>query len=472
MNSTFDIEEHIAKFANNIFLNSGRQKTKFQTFYNQVKNTALNLKEAGINKNAIVLVNVPVESFPVLLFALWLNKVTAFPINQKIPLSQIENHIRESKASFYISEKVFNPETVSAKCLSPGILLKYFPEKKTPNFTELDLLNFATVILTSGSSGTPKYAVHSLANHFSNAHAVNKYFDISERDNWLLALPVFHVAGLAIIIRAFLTGATLSIPANDENIAHALNNYKPTHISLVPTQLQRLLEKETEGNNLQKCKAVFLGGSFIHKTLLKKVKQNNLNIFTSYGLTEMCSTVAIKKITDNRSDHAEVLPIHKVKISAEDEILLKGKSLFKGYLQNDKINTATDQDGWFHSKDLGELDESRKLTVFGRMDNMFISGGENIYPEEIEKYLLEIEGLEQAIVVPTEDKEFGFRPVAFIKSRQMGIREKIMQYLGKHLPSFKIPVAFFAWPQKAFKELKIDRKKFIDYLKNNPDPLL
>ena len=466
MNRIFNFDEHIAKYASNTFINCGEQKTTFKKFCSQVKSAAQKLNLTGVKEQDVVaLIGISPELFPVLLFAIWLNKAIALAVNPKFPIPQIQKVINESNARFYIAGKTSLLKSYSAISLSPVELFTPKTKIESVKNSALDLENPATVLLTSGSSGEPKYAVHSLGNHFYGAQAVNKYFNFSKYDSWLLTLPIFHIAGLAIIFRTFLAGSTLHVPKHGEKPSDSIQRYSPTHISLVPTQLQRVLQDEGDKRAIQKCKAVFLGGSAIPKTLIEKSLQNDLKLFTSYGLTEMGSTVAIKKIKDNTVGHAEVLSIHKIKISDDDEILLKGTCLFKGYLRKGEITNAYDESGWFHSKDLGELDELQRITVWGRKDNMFISGGENIYPEEIEKYLMEIDGVEQAIVVPVEDKEFGYRPVAFIQSNQKETTRKIKKYLGQYLPSFKIPIEFYPWPDESFDELKIDRAWFKNYVK-------
>ena len=115
---------------------------------------------------------------------------------------------------------------------------------------------------------------------------------------------------------------------------------------------------------------------------------------------------------------------------------------------------------------MGCLDKDGNLTVTGRRDSMFISGGENIHPEEIEKALLSINGIEQAMVVPREDREFGQRPIAFVKFEGEPLAEEyIIRCLQADLPRFKIPIAFFPWPQNLITQgVKISRQEFLKTL--------
>jgi o-succinylbenzoate---CoA ligase len=127
-----------------------------------------------------------------------------------------------------------------------------------------------------------------------------------------------------------------------------------------------------------------------------------------------------------------------------------------------------DTDGWFHTGDLGELDQGGYLRVLGRKDNLFVSGGENVQPEEVEEVLSGLEGVEEAVVVPIPDPEFGARPVAFVRTVG-GAKESqtLERALGSVLPRFKIPVAFHGWPEgysaEGYSGMKVDRVSFREW---------
>jgi O-succinylbenzoic acid--CoA ligase len=191
----------------------------------------------------------------------------------------------------------------------------------------------------------------------------------------------------------------------------------------------------------------------------------------------MSSQVATGRVVDAHKPCIKVLPYRQLRISSDGEILAKGKVLFKGYITGTKLHLPSvvipakagihnKNNLWFPTGDIGQLDKDGCLTVAGRRDNMFISGGENIHPEEIEKVLLSIEGIQEAIIVPKEDKEFGQRPVAFIKYAGKPLAEDyLIRCLESLLPRFKIPVSFFPWPQHLMTQgLKISRQEFLKTL--------
>ncbi|HLD88421.1 MAG TPA: AMP-binding protein, partial [Candidatus Omnitrophota bacterium] len=262
-----------------------------------------------------------------------------------------------------------------------------------------------------------------------------------------LSLPLYHVAGIAVVVRCFLAGASVVIPT-DKDLISAIERNRATHISLVSAQLYRMLEDPRSHPVLKSLKCILLGGSAIEKHLIERFLSLGLPVYLSYGLTEMSSQVATGKPAEARTPCVKVLLYRQMRIASDGEILVKGETLFKGYGTGSRLHLPLTSDGWFQTGDLGVVDAKGCLTVLGRKDNMFISGGENIQPEEIEKVLLAIEGVEQAVVVPKEDKEFGHRPVAFVKFHGQTIgHEYLTDILKKELPRFKIPDVFYPWPK-------------------------
>ena len=345
---------------------------------------------------------------------------------------------------------------------------------------DLDLAQEVTIIATSGTSGEAKAAVHTWGNHFYSAQGSNEIIPLTSSDRWLLSLPLYHVSGIAITVRCLLSGAGLVVATDEDlNMSTAIARSQATHISLVSTQLQRLLAEEKNLPLLRSLKVILLGGSACPRGLIEHSLKLGLNIYLSYGLTEMSSQVATGKVVQINQACVKVLPYRQVRISSEGEILVKGEVLFKGYVVGTKLHLPLSpsvipakagihnkNDLWFLTGDIGQLDKEGCLTVTGRRDNMFISGGENIHPEEIEKALLSIQGIMEAIVVPKEDKEFGQRPIAFIKFKGDPLADDyLIRCLQAVLPRFKIPIAFFPWPQSLMDQgIKIFRQDFLKTL--------
>jgi O-succinylbenzoic acid--CoA ligase len=308
---------------------------------------------------------------------------------------------------------------------------------------EIPLDRPSTVVFTSGSTGTPKAALHTFGNHYLSAAGSNANIAVAPRDRWLHSLPLYHVGGLSIVFRCLLAGAAVALPEPDAPLGGSIRGLRVTHVSLVSTQLLRLLREDTKLGGL---KAVLMGGGPIPEDLVDEALARGLPVHTSYGLTEMASQVTTTPPGASRErlrTAGRVLPRREVRVSGEGEILVRGETLFAGYLRGDGPNLPLDDGRWFRTGDLGEMDDNGYLRVLGRRDNLFVSGGENVRPEEIEEALLRIKGVEEAVVVPMQDPEFGERPAAFV--RLSGGVVDLASALEPILPRFKIPNAFHEW---------------------------
>jgi O-succinylbenzoic acid--CoA ligase len=320
------------------------------------------------------------------------------------------------------------------------------------------LLRPATVLFTSGSSGVPKAAVHLLANHLASAAAASRQLGYGPGDRWLLTLPLNHVGGLAVLWRSLLAGGTIVLPPPDERaLASLLARHAITHVSLVPTQLQRLVA-EAPGA-LPHLRVILVGGAPTPPALVAAARAAGLPVCLTYGCTEMSSQICTA-LPGGTPDDLRPLPGQEVRIAANGEILVRGPTLFAGYRTGDRLETARDADGWYHTGDRGAWSPRGGLLVTGRLDRMFISGGENIQPEEIERALLALPGIAEAVVVPVPDAEFGQRPYAFVRRHDAAPPDDaaLGAALAERLPRFKLPVSIVALPAAAEAGLKVDRQ--------------
>jgi O-succinylbenzoic acid--CoA ligase len=395
------------------------------------------------------------------MLALWMRGAVAVPLNQQIPEKQKMQMLQQIGCTFSYTELQyeFKSQPTSVNSLQPNPV----GNSDAVAGKEVNSINpkdWATIIFTSGSTGSPKAVVHSLANHFYNALGANERMPLNPGDRWLLSLPMSHVSGLAILFRTLLSGAAMVIPAKNVSLSKTLLSRSVTHLSLVPTQLRRLLQTTKGKDALCQLKLILLGGSSIPETLLDQSAQLGLNVQTTYGSTEMASQVATGK-----SGFYQVLPFREVRIAADNEVEVRGKSGFLGYLDGTGLHQPFDENGWFKTGDIGlwcskdtkNQGDVESLKITGRKDNMFISGGENIHPEEIERILLQFGKTEQAVVVAVEDTEFGARPVAFLKTGEYFSESNLQNFLEKRLVKFKVPDLFLALPELIESEIKHNR---------------
>ncbi len=370
---------------------------------------------------------------------------TACPVSTRLPPGGVAQLLERAACSVLISEdQRFLDAAVGLRKPNPRTLLEASePPTGRPEPLEIPLDRPSTVVFTSGSTGAPKAALHTFGTHYYSALGSNTNIALAPGDRWLHSLPLYHVGGLSIVFRCLLAGATVVLPDPVLPLGRAIAALGATHVSLVPTQLLRLLREEAD---LEGIKAILLGGGPIPPYLVNEALSRGLPVHTSYGLTEMASQVTATPpgaSLEELRTAGRPLPYREVSVSGEGEILVRGETLFAGYVEGAGINLPLDEDGWFHTRDLGELDADGHLRVRGRTDNMFVSGGENVHPEEIEAVLCRLEGVEEAVVVSVPDAEFGTRPVAFVRSS--GVTGDLALALASSLPRFKIPVAFHQW---------------------------
>ena len=486
------------KFPHHPALISGPKIITYAQFEQSVNAAVRKLKKLGITSGARVAIQSPnCIGYCIVLIALWRMKATTCLLSTRLPphlstkqevdgtalplsdkgSEEGQRDGQEKDGAVLATSKnqgksaplpIARGQLKTLKCQFIIRSFKNFAvvtNNKLPLVEETDIpLNHSTTIMfTSGSSDTPKAAVHTFANHYYSALGSNENIRVAPGDRWLLSLPLYHVGGLGILFRCLLAGGTVVIPADSKNFAAAIRHYRVTHLSLVVTQLGRLLKSKNK-KFMRTVKAILLGGGPIPQSFIQMAIQRKWPVYLTYGLTEMTSQVATSTPPERFKkglNSAKVLKYRKVRIALNGEILVKGKTLFKGYVKNPKTVLPLLAGGWFPTGDRGEMTRQGRLKILGRNDNMFISGGENIQPEEIEKHLNAIAGVEQAIVVAKEDREFGKRPVAFIK---VAPQEKIpadqfKTLLSRQLPRFKIPSVFYHWPQQGVAQgLKANRR--------------
>ena len=312
-----------------------------------------------------------------------------------------------------------------------------------------------TMIFTSGSSTQPKAVLHSIQHHLFSAQRVVKELKLGRQDRWLISLPLWHVSGISIVFRCLIAGAELVIPDSHMPLLESLSHYKITHVSMVSTQLLQVMDTSPPD-----ClRVAIVGGGPISPQMIETARHHGWPIRTTYGMTETSSMVTLSDEQSDPRSSGRVLQGHELMIAADQEILVRSPSVCSGYLQGEQLKSVVDEDGWYHSGDLGEVDRSGNLYVLGRKDRMFISGGENINPEEIQSWINKYQGVIESIVIPIPDPKFGERPVAFI--RGYVLMESISEYLAEHLPKFKVPT-LYPWPENIISHLgKYNRETFI-----------
>jgi len=437
----------------------------------------------------------------ILLWALWRAGHVAVPLSTRLPAAEARRAAQRMEAQVLITRDstLLGEDESGLATRAPGRFVEW-EGGGAPNPGAQPIHRRATLVFTSGTTGPPTAVLHSWANHLYSAKGSNANLplrperseevvsglrperseevvsglrperseEVSRRlswmrpgDRWLLSLPLYHVGGLAILVRCALAGAAVAVPDPDASLSAMLDASGATHVSLVATQLRRLLVAQ-DGPLPRRVRGVLLGGGPLPEGLLHRGHARGWPLHTSYGSTEMASQVTTTPpgapLAALRTA-GRCLPHRRLRIDDDGQILVAGSTLCLGRADGDQVQNPR-VDGWFPTGDLGHIDAQGRLHVRGRTDRQFVSGGENIQPEEIEAALERLDGIGRAVVVPVPDEEYGRRPVAFVRSDEGGVPDDWRDALAAALPSFKIPDAVHELPDAAIPTavgMKVDR---------------
>ncbi|MEA5627318.1 2-succinylbenzoate--CoA ligase [Nostoc sp. UHCC 0251] len=326
------------------------------------------------------------------------------------------------------------------------------------------------MIPTGGSSGQIKFAIHTWETLISSVQGFTEYFQIKQVNSFCV-LPLYHVSGLMQFMRSFTTAGKLAIQPFKAVESGQISNIKQSEffISLVPTQLQRLLQNPELTKWLSQFNTVLLGGAPAWNELLEKARFHHIRLAPTYGMTETASQIATLKPDDflgGKISSGQILPHAKVTIrNQQGEILnsnqignitIYAQSLALGYYPKTRENQT-----YFQVDDLGFLDEQGHLNIVGRNSDKIITGGENIYPAEIESAIQATQMVADICVIGIPDKHWGQALTAIYIPKKSDISAlKIQTLLKNKLSKFKIPKYWI--PQQNLprnSQGKINRKK-------------
>ncbi len=312
-------------------------------------------------------------------------------------------------------------------------------------------LGVGCIMFTSGTSGKPKGAMLTHDNLIANAVASHERLNMTADDHWLCVLPLYHIGGLSIFVRCFMLGATVSLfPRFDvDSVYHALCTRPITLISLVPTMLYRLLERDVRAWT-PSLRLILLGGAAADERLMARCADFRLPVATTYGLTEASSQVCTATPDMTYRKPASVgKPMNGITIRIVDEhentcptgtigeIAVRGKTVMAGYYHDDASTAKTIRDGELFTGDMGYVDRDGDLWVIQRRSDLIVTGGENVYPAEIEAVLRQFSGVADVAVVGIPDPEWG-QIVACALVGEVDIPH-LQAALRQHLAGYKIP---------------------------------
>jgi O-succinylbenzoic acid--CoA ligase len=398
--------------------------------------------------------------------ACWRAGYTAVPLDTQAPSNALKWRLDRAAVDLLVCEGTTEATALAAaSCpvvsldgptdkrvdpLQPGP-----PEGDPPTPATWDRGDTALVLFTSGTTGEPKGVRLTLGNLVASASGSAFRLGVAPGDRWLDCLPAYHMGGLAPVVRTALYGTTLVVQESFDaaDTASALDTYGITGISLVPTQLKRLLDSGwTPSETLS---TVLLGGAPAGEGLLQRALDAGVPVYPTYGMTEAASqitTATPQDATDMPGTVGQPLVTTTVTVVDETgtpadrgetgEIVVDGPTVTPGYLDEATTTRAFGEDG-LHTGDIGYRDGDGRLWILGRADDTIITGGENVHPAEVAGVLRDHPDVTDAAVVGLADEEWGERIGALLATPD-GEPIDVKPFARERLAAYKLPktVAF------------------------------
>lgn len=404
----------------------------------------------------------PSETFVALVHAASRLGAVVVPLNHRLTPAELRLQLKDAAPKVVVFERGLGLSETAAGPTSEWIEKS---ELQSDSLEPLagrlyDIRAPHAIIYTSGSSGSPKGAVLTLWNLKWNHASLAFRVGTSNEDRWLLCLPLFHIGGYSIIFRALLAGSLVVVhPRFDPSKAsRSLRDDRITLASFVPTMLTDVLAASKGRRVAPSARLILVGGGRPSAELAAKVRERDLPVAFTYGMTETCSFVALSSSVSPEGPRYLPAPPSEVVVTVPSrrglspsrpgevgEIAVRGPSVFAGYWRRPQLTRSRFLGGWFLTGDLGRLDPaSGELLVLGREDETIVTGGEKVFPEEVESALRAHPSVSEAVVLGVEDGRWGQMVVAVIEPRKgpHPTPAELKSFLERTLAGYKIPKKF------------------------------
>lgn len=373
------------------------------------------------------------------------NRLTSNEITEQLEISQPDCLLYASELCAKIPDYGQLPRFSFSELLEKEVTLATdLPKEK------VSLDDTHTIMFTSGTTGVPKGVKQSFRNHLASAAGSAANLGMKASDKWLLVVPLFHISGYSMLMKGLIYGneVVLVDRFDPHEVVAQMTRHHVTHMSLVPTMLLGLLATPGFKEYGKEMTAILLGGAAVSPELLSECHEAGLPIIQSFGMTETASQVVALNHTDSlgkQGSSGRPLKSVSLKISEAEkpgeigEILILAANVTTGYLNSPLELT---REGYFKTGDLGYLDSEGYLYVVGRQKELIISGGENIYPVEIEKHLLNHPAITEVAVTSEPDEQWGEKVVAYYTGQTLSDVAAITPFL-EGLASYKQPKRYY-----------------------------
>lgn len=423
----------------------------FRELYEESLEISQQLHYAGIAPNErVALLSQSNEETVFFIHACWLLGVEMVCLNNRLTADELRWQVKDSQATHVLVDTTKFGVLPAVKCLAFSDVRKQ-PKKVYTLDEQWAEDRTLSIMYTSGTTGLPKGVRQTAGNHTASALASALNIGLTERDSWLCMMPLFHISGLSIVIRSVIYGMEMRLYEKfdaKEAVAH-ITAGTITAMSVVAQtldQIVRVMESDQTTAH-PSLRTVLVGGGPVPLEYLKRATARGLPILQTYGMTETCSqTATLSKADAVRKLGSAGKPLFFNQIAIDGtnqagvigEVLIKGPHVTPGYVGSQKQRTTLNEAGWLATGDAGYLDEEGYLFIVDRRADLLISGGENIYPAEIEQVLLAHPAVRDAGVCGKEDVQWGQVPVAFLVGEDV-TEEELLQFCKRRLARYKLP---------------------------------
>lgn len=458
----------------------------FKEVFDKAKKIAgkLGALRLGRGSSAAVLFSNHADSV-FILYALQMTGVRTVILNNRLTAEELSWQLNDSDAEVLIHEASFTDKTGLIHSDKQKVCtdeLDKMEEADPIILEEYDLQEVTTIMYTSGTTGNPKGVMQTYGNHWWSATASSLNLGLHEQDKWLCTVPIFHISGYSILMRSQIYGMPVILHRGfeEKKVIDDIRKHNITVMSVVSTMLRRILNVLGSEKLPDTFRCMLLGGGPAALPLLEDCREKNIPVFQTYGMTETSSqfaTLSPEYSIKRLGSAGKALFPNQIRIvdaagnelpaKTEGEIIVKGPNVTIGYLNREDETAYKIRNQWLHTGDIGYLDSEGFLYVLDRRSDLIISGGENIYPAEIEGVLLSHPGVADAGVIGSEDEQWGQVPVAFIVKNEATVlsEEDLLEICQQKLAKYKLPKQIYfvdSLPRNAAKKLL--RRKLREWL--------
>ncbi len=371
------------------------------------------------------------------------------PLNVRLTTGELATQMRDAGVRLLLCERSTEAAAQAAAAAAPVALLA-LPHSARPCSRPVDTHEMGdthSIIYTSGTTGRPKGAMLTFENFWASAAGSAFNVGVTMEDRWLACMPLFHVGGLSIVLRSAIYGTSIVLHHgfDERAVVESLHRDRVTHISVVASMLQRILDVD-DRRSPAALRVVLVGGGPVPPELLERALARGFPVLQTYGLTEAASqvtTLSPGEAMRHVGSAGKPLVTTQLRIDAAPgapgEIIVSGATVTPGYFGDAQATAAAIRDGWLHTGDIGRLDADGFLFVLDRRDDLIVSGGENVYPAEVEAALLAFPGVTEAAVVGMPSDQWGLTVAAALVVSSPVATGELEQWARARLAAYKIP---------------------------------